>query len=110
MQKGKTILNFPFLPSTPSLFSLPLLPPSLSLSSLSSPPSPPRISSDVIAGIVTKCLNGRPKTKEGSIHICLMFVEIEQQEVVLEEILKGFTNKQPKIIAGSAQVIIRILQ
>ena len=62
-----------------------------------------------MAGIVTKCLGARPKTKEGSVQVCLMFVEIEQQEVVLEEIMKGFTNKQPKIVAASIQVITRIL-
>ena len=59
---------------------------------------------------MTKCLNARPKTKEGSVQVCLMYVEIEQQEVVLEEIMKGFSNKQPKIIAGAIQVINRILQ
>ena len=69
-----------------------------------------RISGDVVSGIVTKCLGARPKTKEGAIQVCLMFVEIEQQEVVLEEIMKGFSNKQPKIIAGAIQVITRILQ
>lgn len=72
--------------------------------------NPLRISSDVISGIVTKCLGARPKTKEGSIQVCLMFVEIEQQEVVLEEVMKGFTSKQPKIIAGTVQIIVRILQ
>ena len=71
---------------------------------------PPRISSEVLGGIVTKCLGARPKTKEGSILVCLMFVEIEQQETVLEEVMKGFTNKLPKIVAGAIQVIIRIVQ
>ncbi len=69
-----------------------------------------RISSDVLGGIVTKCLGARPKTKEGSILVCLMYVEIEQQEAVLEEVMKGFTNKLPKIVAGAIQVINRIIQ
>ena len=63
-----------------------------------------------MSGIVSKCLGARPKTKEGAIQVCLMFVEIEQQEVVLEEVMKGFSNKQPKIVAASVQVINRILQ
>ena len=42
----------------------------------------PRICSDIIAGVVTKCLNARPKTKEASIQVCLMCVEIEQHAVV----------------------------
>ena len=41
-----------------------------------------RICSDVVAGVVTKCLNARPKTKEASIQVCLMCVEIEQHAVV----------------------------
>ena len=36
----------------------------------------------VVAGIVTKCLNARPKTKQGGIDVCLMYTEIEQQAVV----------------------------
>ena len=42
-----------------------------------------RICSEVIAGVVTKCLNARPKTKELGINVCLMYVEIEKQDTVL---------------------------
>ena len=41
-----------------------------------------RTCADVVAGVVTKCLNARAKTKEGGISVCLMYVEIEQQAVV----------------------------
>ena len=41
-----------------------------------------RICSDIVAGVVTKCLNARPKTKEASIQVCLMCVEIEQHAIV----------------------------
>ena len=37
---------------------------------------------DVIAGVVTKCLNARPKTKEKGINIILMYIEVEKQDVV----------------------------
>ena len=36
----------------------------------------------MIPGIVTKCLNARPKTKQSAIDVCLMYTEIEQQAVV----------------------------
>ena len=36
----------------------------------------------VIPGIVTKCLNARPKTKQSAMDVCLMYTEIEQQAVV----------------------------
>lgn len=41
-----------------------------------------RTCADVVAGVVTKCLNARAKTKDGGIAVCLMYVEIEQQAVV----------------------------
>lgn len=41
-----------------------------------------RVCADVVAGIVTKCLNARAKTKEAAISVCLMYVEIEKQEIV----------------------------
>lgn len=42
-----------------------------------------RIASDVISGVVVKCLNARPKTKDLGINICLMYIEIEKQDVVI---------------------------
>ena len=36
----------------------------------------------VLPGIVTKCLNARPKTKQAAIDVCLMYAEIEQHAVV----------------------------
>lgn len=60
----------------------------------------PRAAADVVAGVVTKCLNARPKTKQKGIDIGMMYLEIEKQEAVQEEILKGLDNKQPKIVAG----------
>ena len=41
-----------------------------------------RVCADVVAGIVTKCLNARAKTKESAISVCLMYIEIEKQEIV----------------------------
>lgn len=54
----------------------------------------------MVAGVVTKCMNARPKTKQRGLDICMMYLEIEKQEAVQEEILKGLDNKQPKIVAG----------
>ena len=46
-----------------------------------------RTCADVVAGVVTKCLNARAKTKEGGLAVCLMYVEIEQQAVVQVRLL-----------------------
>ena len=41
-----------------------------------------RVAGDVIAGVITKCLNARPKTKEKGIEIILMYIVVEKQDVV----------------------------
>lgn len=64
-----------------------------------------RVVADVMAGVVTKCLNARPKTKEASVNVCLMCIEIEKQDVVQEELIKGLTNKQPKIVVACTEVL-----
>ena len=35
----------------------------------------------------------------------MMYLEIEKQEAVQEEILKGLENKQPKIVAGCVSLL-----
>ena len=40
------------------------------------------------------------KTKDLGGQIILMFVEIEQQEKVIEELIKGLAQKNPKVVAG----------
>ena len=37
--------------------------------------------------------------------ICLMLVEIDKQDIVQEELMTGFANKQPKIVAGSVEIL-----
>ena len=60
----------------------------------------------VISGIVTKCLTSpKVKTRELSYEIVLMYVEIEKQDLVIEELIKGLDNKTPKIVAASASLI-----
>ena len=74
------------------------------------PPPPPRVAGEVAAGVVVKCLNGRPRTKEGGAAVCLALVEAEQPGPVQEEVQKGLTNKQPKIVAGCLALLRRALQ
>lgn len=60
----------------------------------------------VISGIITKCvISPKAKTRELSQEIVLMFVEIEKQEVVIEELIKGLDNKTPKIVVACASLI-----
>lgn len=64
----------------------------------------------IVAGITTKCLTStRAKTKELSNDIVLMCVEIEKQEVVLEELIKGLEQKTPKNVAACVAMIRKCL-
>ncbi|CAG2168733.1 unnamed protein product [Oppiella nova] len=64
----------------------------------------------VVSGIVTKCLiSPKVKTREVSQEIVLMFVEIEKQELVIEELIKGLDNKTPKIVAAVVSLIRQCL-
>ena len=65
---------------------------------------------DCVEGIVTKCVAApKTKTKDMAKQIALMFVEIEQSEKVIEELLKGFTQKNPKVVSGCINVITSCL-
>ena len=56
---------------------------------------------DVISGVVSKCLGApKAKTRELGIDILLMYVEVEKQDIVLEELVKGLDQKNPKAVVG----------
>lgn len=59
-----------------------------------------KVAGEVISGIVTKCLGApKAKTKDLGMQIILMFIEIEKHEAAIEELIKGFEQKNPKIAA-----------
>nr|WAW84822.1 CKAP5/XMAP215 [Halisarca dujardinii] len=70
----------------------------------------PKVSSDVVAGLVVKAFNGKPKVKQLALDICLLFIEIEKQDVVQEELMVGFKHKQPKIVAACAEALTAALR
>jgi cytoskeleton-associated protein 5 len=59
---------------------------------------------EVASGLITKCLNGRLQTKERAFDILLMYIEIEKQVEIEEELVKGLENKQPKIIQACLEL------
>lgn len=66
---------------------------------------------EVIGGIVTKCLGApKAKTKDLGIQIALMYVEIEKHEMVIEELIKGFDHKNPKIVATCVSTCLQALR
>ncbi|KAI0986273.1 hypothetical protein GJ496_011774 [Pomphorhynchus laevis] len=56
-------------------------------------------------GLVTKCLAGRAKSKELATEIIITSIEIECQDIILEELIKGCESKQPKIAQASIQIL-----
>lgn len=56
---------------------------------------------EVMNGIVQKCIAApKTKTKELAVQVTLMYIEIEKQEAVIEELIKGMDHKNPKIVAA----------
>ncbi|VDN99387.1 unnamed protein product [Rodentolepis nana] len=66
----------------------------------------PRAAADVCEGILLKCLNAaRAKTKEKGIEILLFYIELERTDIVLEELIKGLSAKQPKTVISCLQTL-----
>lgn len=66
---------------------------------------------EVLSGIVTKCLGApKAKTKDLGMQIALMYVEIEKHEAVIEELIKGFDQKNPKIVATCVSTVLLALR
>jgi cytoskeleton-associated protein 5 len=70
-----------------------------------------RNTADVVAGVVTKCLGAtKARTKELGTDILMMYVEIEKQDVVIEELVKGLEQKNPKAVSGCITALIGIVR
>lgn len=66
---------------------------------------------EVMGGIVLKCLGApKAKTKELGMQIALMYVEIEKHEQCIDELIKGFDQKNPKIVATCITTVIQALR
>lgn len=56
---------------------------------------------DVMSAMIAKSIAAPKKsTQELSLQIALMYIEIEKQEAVVEELVKGLEHKNPKIVAA----------
>ncbi|XP_042209857.1 cytoskeleton-associated protein 5-like isoform X2 [Homarus americanus] len=70
-----------------------------------------RTAGDCTSGVVQKCL-AAPKrgTQEKALEIILMYCEIEKYEIVQEELMKGFSQKNPKVVAGCVRALTTALR
>lgn len=70
-----------------------------------------RLRGSAIAAIVEKCLGStRAGTKAKSVDVCLMYVELDTGEPVIEDLIPGLSNKLPKIVAATAMTIKKIYE
>ncbi|KAE8740038.1 hypothetical protein FOCC_FOCC014444 [Frankliniella occidentalis] len=70
-----------------------------------------KTASDVVASIVAKSIAApKTKTRELSLQIVLMYVEIEKQEAVQEELIKGMDHKNPKIVSECISAVTTSLR
>lgn len=63
-----------------------------------------------MAGVVSKCIAApKTRTKQLAAQIILMYIEIEKHEAVLEELIKGMDQKNPKIVAACISTVTAAL-
>lgn len=71
----------------------------------------PKTAAEVVDGLVLKCVAApKAKTKELATQLCLMYCEIEAQEKVIEQLLAGFANKNPKVVSGCVNNVTECLR
>lgn len=70
-----------------------------------------RTRSSAVAAIVEKCLGStRAGTKTKAIDVCLMYVELDTGEPVIEDLIPGLSNKLPKIVAATTMAMKKIYE
>lgn len=74
-------------------------------------PNATKNASDITEGLVAKCLGApKAKTKDLAKQIALMLCEMEAFDKCIEELLKGLTQKNPKVVSGCLNTITECLR
>ena len=70
----------------------------------------PKTAGEVVDGLVNKCVAApKTRTKELASQICLMYCEVEAHEKVIEQLLGGLTQKNPKVVSGCVAIVTNCL-
>ena len=64
-----------------------------------------RVTGPVCAAITSKVLKARPFTVTKATEACMLLVELEQQEAVVESMLKAAGDKVPKVAQAALEVV-----
>jgi len=68
-----------------------------------------KIAGPVCSTITAKCLKSRPATLSKATKACLLFIELEQQEAVIENACKGFSDKVPKAAVAALDIVFQAI-
>ena len=60
--------------------------------------------------LASKCLKGKPATVGRAGEACLLLIELEQQEAVLESVLKAFADKVPKVVLAAVDIVLQAVR
>ncbi|KAH3877159.1 hypothetical protein DPMN_001016, partial [Dreissena polymorpha] len=70
-----------------------------------------KIAHEVITGVVQKCLSSpKTKTRDYGKEIIMLYIEAEKQDVVSEDVIEGWANKNPKVVSACVQVMREALR
>lgn len=69
-----------------------------------------RHAGDILASVAAKGLSGRPKAVERSTECCMLLIELEQAEAVLDMLLKVTMHKVPKVALAAANAVLMAVQ
>ncbi|PRW20522.1 microtubule associated isoform A [Chlorella sorokiniana] len=64
-----------------------------------------RIAGPAAAVLASKCLKGKPATVAKTGEACMLLIELEQQAVVIEAVLKAFGDKVPKVVLAAVDIV-----
>lgn len=60
--------------------------------------------------LASKCLKGKPATVVKTGEACMLLIELEQQAVVIEAVLKAFSDKVPKVVLAAVDIIAQAVR
>ena len=65
-----------------------------------------KVAEDMLENLTTKGLGGRPKAAERATECCMLLIELEQCDAVLDALLKASLNRIPKLALAATNAVL----
>ena len=65
-----------------------------------------KVAEDMLGNLTTKGLGGRPKAAERATECCMLLIELEQCDAVLDALLKASLNRIPKLALAATNAVL----